>query len=125
MEGYELWLDPLRARLALVRGDLDALVGMIEGSDKWHWSTWRHLYGATTRLDALIALGQLEQAEEAAAQLVQPGTYLEPFALRTLGFVRGDPDLIAQAAERFEALGLNWHAAQTHDQLRSGCSDGP
>jgi class 3 adenylate cyclase len=124
IEGYPIWLDPLRARLALVRGDLDALVGMIDGSDKWHWSTWRHLYGAATRMDALIALGRLEQAEEEATRLVQPGTYLEPFALRTLGFVRRDPDLIAQAAERFEALGLNWHAAQTRDRLRSGRTDG-
>ena len=124
MEGYELWLDPLRARLAIVRGNLDALVGIIEGSDKWYWSTWRHLYGAATRLDTLIALGRLEEAEEAAGPLVQPGTYLEPFALRTLGFVRRDPDLMAQAVERFAALGLNWHAAQTRDQLRSARSNG-
>jgi hypothetical protein len=62
----------------------------------------------------LIALGRLEEAEEQATRLVQPGTYLEPFALRTLGVVRRNPDLIAQAAQRFEALGLNWHAAQTH-----------
>ena len=55
MEGYELWLDPLRARLALVRGDLDALGGMIEGSHKWHWVTWNHVNGVATRLDALIA----------------------------------------------------------------------
>jgi hypothetical protein len=119
MEGYEIWLDPLRARLAMVRGNLEALVGMIDGSDKWHWTTWRHLYGATTRLDALIALGRLEQAEEVATPFVQPGTYMEPFALRTLGLARRDPDLIAEAVERFEALGLTWHAAQTRDQLRS------
>ena len=120
MEGYELSLDPLRARLALIRGDLDALGGLIEGSHKWLWVLSRHLYGAATRLDALIALDRLEQAEEQATRFLQPGTYLEPFALRTLGFVQGDLDLIAQAAERFEALGLDWHAAQTRDQLRSG-----
>jgi class 3 adenylate cyclase len=119
MEGYGIWLDPLRARLALVRGDLDALGGLIEGSHDWQWVTWRHMYGAATRLDALIALGRLEQAEEAATRFVQPGTYMEPFALRTLGFVRRDPDLVAQAVQRFEALGLAWHAAETRDQLRS------
>jgi hypothetical protein len=124
MEGYGYWLDPLRTRLALVRGDLDALGGMIEGSDKWPWVTYNHMNGAATRLDALVALGRLEQAEEVATLFVQPGTYMEPFALRTLGFVRRDPDLIAQATERFEALGLTWHAAQTRDQLRSGRSDG-
>ena len=59
-----------------------------------------------------------------AGPLVQPGTYLEPFALRTLGFVRRDPDLMDQAVDRFEALGLDWHAAQTRDQLRSRRGDG-
>ena len=118
MEGYGLWLDPERARLALVRGDRDALAEVIEGSDRWLWIIWPHMNSAVARLDALIALGHLEEAEEQATRLVQPDTYLEPFALRTLGVVRRNPDLIAQAAERFEALGLNWHAAQTHDQLR-------
>ena len=113
MEGYGGWLDPPRARLAMVRGDLDALGPMIEGSDMWLWTIWRHLDGAATRLDALIALGRLEEAEARAIPLVQPGTYLEPFALRTLGVVRRDPNLIAQAVERFEALDLSWHAAQT------------
>ena len=120
MEGYEMWLDPLRARLALVRGDLDALGCLIEGSSNWTWITWRHVNHAAIRLDVLIALGRLQQAEEEAIPLVQPATYLEPFALRTLGFVRRDHDLIAQAAERFEALGLNWHAAQTRDRITSG-----
>ena len=122
MEGYEIWLDPLRARLALVRGDLDALGRLIEASDDWHWVTWRHQYGTATRLDALIALGRLEQADEQATRTLQPGTYLEPFALRTLGIARRDPDLIARAVERFVALGLDWHAAQTRDQLPSGRS---
>ena len=44
---------------------------------------------------------------------VQPGTYLEPFALRALGIVREDASLLERAAERFEALGLDWHAART------------
>ncbi len=119
MEGYEVWLDPPRSRLAIVRGDLDALGGMIEESHNWLWLTWRHLDGAVTRMDALIALGRLEQAEEQATRLLLPGTYLEPFALRTLGVVRRDPGLIAQAVKRFKALGLNWHAAETRETLRS------
>jgi hypothetical protein len=119
LEGYEIWLDPPRARLALLRGDLEVLAGMIEGSDRWLWSTWQHLYGATTRLDVLVALGRLGEAEEQALRLLQPGTYVEPFALRTLGFVRGDSALIAQAAQRFEELGLHWRAAETRDRLRS------
>ena len=44
-----------------------------------------------------------------------PGTYLEPFALRTLGIARGEPALVAQAQERFAAMGLDWYAAQTRE----------
>ena len=54
-----------------------------------------------------------EEAEEAAVPLLQPGTYLEPFALRTLGVVRSDRALTEQAVERFDAMGLRWHAAKT------------
>jgi class 3 adenylate cyclase len=119
MEGYEIWLDPLRARLALVRGDLETLEGLMEGSHDWAWTIWQHLYGATARLDALAALGRSEEAEAEGTKYRQPGTYMEPFALRTLGLVRRDPELIAQAVGRFEALGLNWHAAETRDRLGS------
>jgi hypothetical protein len=48
-----------------------------------------------------------------AAPVLHPGTYLEPFALRALGLIREDETLVARAAERFEALGLGWHAART------------
>ena len=44
-------------------------------------------------------------------------TYLEPFALRALGIVCEDERLIAQALERFEAMQLEWHAAQTRAAL--------
>jgi hypothetical protein len=59
--------------------------------------------------------GDLERLEaaEAATPLLQPGTYLEPFALRTLGLAQGDRALMEQAVERFEAMGLGWHAAKT------------
>jgi hypothetical protein len=45
--------------------------------------------------------------------LLRPGTYLEPFALRALGIVRGDPALVDEAAFRFDTMALGWHAAQT------------
>jgi len=48
---------------------------------------------------------------------LQPGTYLEPFALRALGFARDDEGLIAQAIQRFQAMGLDWHAAETKKLL--------
>jgi hypothetical protein len=38
---------------------------------------------------------------------------VEPFALRALGSVREDEALLKEAADRFEAIGLDWHAAET------------
>ncbi len=113
MAGYQLFLDPLRARLALIRGDLEQQEGLLEKMDLWYWATHGHLLGVTTRLDVLLALGRTDAVEESAIPLVQPGTYVEPFALRALGLVRGDSALISQAIDRFEALGLDWHAAHT------------
>ena len=43
--------------------------------------------------------------------------YLEPFALRALGRVRGDRELGRRAVEAFDALGLGWHAAETRALL--------
>jgi hypothetical protein len=112
-EGYGFWLDPLRARFAIARGDLVALAELVEESEKWLWAVYDHVFGAATRLEALVALGRLDQAAEDATRLVQPDTYLEPFALRTLGLARQDEGLLARAVERFEALGLLWHASRT------------
>jgi hypothetical protein len=114
-EGYEMWLDALRARLALIRGDLDRVEALLDGSEKWCWPIWNYVNGLAARLDALVALGRAEEAVEDAERHALPGTYLEPFALRTLGVARGDPALVAQAQERFEAMGLDWYAAQTRD----------
>ena len=108
------WLDPPPAHLALLRGDLDRLDALLEASGAtWQLTQDGSLYALATKLDALIALGRAEEAEEAATALLEPGTYLEPFALRTLGRVRSDRALTEQAVERFEAMGLGWHAAKT------------
>ena len=112
--GMGFWLDPPPAHLALLRGDLERLDALLESSGAtWHWSADGSLYAQATKLEALIALGRTREAEEAATPLLQPGTYLEPFALRTLGLVQGDRALMEQAVERFEAMGLDWHAAKT------------
>jgi hypothetical protein len=37
----------------------------------------------------------------------------EPFALRALGIVRADEQLLDEAADRFRDLGLGWHSDQT------------
>jgi tetratricopeptide (TPR) repeat protein len=112
--GMGFWLDPPPAHLALLRGDLERLEALLESSGAtWHWSQDGSLYAQATKLEALIALGRTREAAEAATPLLQPGTYLEPFALRTLGLAQGDRALMEQAVERFEAMGLGWHANKT------------
>jgi class 3 adenylate cyclase len=112
-EGYGYWLDPLRARLALIRGDLDRVESLLDGSEMWSWKVYDFVHCVAARLDALVAVGRAAEAAESAERYALPGTYLEPFALRTLGAARSDPALVSRAHERFEALGLDWHAAQT------------
>ena len=113
-EGYGVLLDPPRARLAMIRGDLDRVEALLEGAEKWHWQTWNYVNGVATRLDAFVVVGRAAEAANDAEHYAIPGTYLEPFALRTLGIARGNPALVAQAQERFHDLGLDWYAAQTH-----------
>jgi hypothetical protein len=67
--------------------------------------------------DGLAAIGARERVESEADRTLRRGTYLEPFALRALGIVRGDRSLIDLAAGRFEAFGLGWHAARTRELL--------
>jgi hypothetical protein len=70
-----------------------------------------------TRLDGLAAVRDREGAEDEAGRHLRPNTYLEPFALRTLGVVREDEELVRLAEDRFRGLGLEWHAAQTRALL--------
>jgi hypothetical protein len=44
---------------------------------------------------------------------VNPMTYLGAFALRALGFARRDTSMMNDALARFEAMGLEWHVAET------------
>jgi hypothetical protein len=66
-----------------------------------------------THLDGLAAIGDGARVEAEAPRLLEPNTYLEPFALRALGVAREDARLIERAVVRFEAFGLDWHAART------------
>ena len=100
-----------RMRLALLRGDRDALAELL---------AVHGLHGATfgvaelgARLDALVFLGDRERVEAEASRLLKRGTYLEPFALRALGIAREEDSLLTEAEARFSALGLDWHRAQT------------
>jgi hypothetical protein len=74
---------------------------------------WWSIAASAARLDALVRLGADERVEEEAEPLVvHTGTYIEPFALRALGYVRNDRALISRALEAFAALGVRWHAEQ-------------
>jgi class 3 adenylate cyclase/tetratricopeptide (TPR) repeat protein len=102
-------------RLSLVRGDRTRLTSLLESHAFRMW-----VYGPgvmTARLDALTALRDRERIEAEAPPFARPGLLLEPFALRALGAVRGDDELLERAQERFAALGLDWHAAQTERLL--------
>jgi hypothetical protein len=65
------------------------------------------------RVRSPSALGDRRRLEPEPAPLLRTGIYLEPFALRALGIVRGDKVLMEQAIARFEAMALDWHADQT------------
>jgi class 3 adenylate cyclase/tetratricopeptide (TPR) repeat protein len=115
MEGHGLALDNVRVRIALARGDLDE-VGRLVGPEP----SFRFVFGVPTlaaRLDALAAIRDRPRLEQEAPPFLRPGTYFEPFALRALGVVREDAEQIERALERFEALHLDWHAAQTRALL--------
>ena len=105
-EGYRLFIDPPRIRLALARQELGDLAQLASSEPEW-WEP------PSAFLDALAALGDRERIEAEAPKWLQEGTFGEPFALRALGIARGDRTLLRQALERFEAMELSWHAEQT------------
>jgi class 3 adenylate cyclase len=120
MQGYEFTLAGPRIALALVRGDLAAVERLVDvepGVGGRRTLTWFALSRQAVRLDALAALGTRDRIEREAPALTRSRTYLEPFALRALGRVREDEQLLEQALDRFETLGLDWHAEQTRALL--------
>jgi hypothetical protein len=125
-QGFEggdvgIWLDPPLAHLALLRGDLERVDALLASSGAlWQWTTDCSLYSLATKLDALIAVGRASEAETLATTLLEPATYLEPFALRALGRIRADSALTERAVERFGALGLGRHADRTRALAGAG-----
>ena len=119
MEGHGLVLEGPRVRLELIRGNLDAVRRLLGEDDLVaKQRTGYHLGRISIRLDALVALRDRALLEQEAPQFLDPGTYLEPFALRALGIARENEALVEQAQERFHALGLAWHAGQTERLVR-------
>ena len=114
MEGYGLTIDAPRLRLALIRNDLEAAERLLESGQAMYFA---RTAATATRLDALAALGRREDVEDEAEPLLQRSAYLQPFALRALGQVRGDKRFLAEAIGSFEKMGLDWHAAETRALL--------
>ena len=119
MEGYDAILSAPRIRLRLLEDDLGAVEELLRAGYDVRRQTSFYPATASARLDALAALGDRERVEAEAPMLLKRGTYLEPFALRALGQVREDETLIQQAVERFEAMWLDRHAAETRALLAS------
>ena len=121
MTGYDDILNTGRLRLSLELDELDEVERLLAASPEALriGTGWFSLVGAPARLDALAALGHAERLEAEAEPLLRPGTCLEPYALRALGVVRGDEQLLAQALERFERLGLTAAAEETRAVARS------
>jgi hypothetical protein len=107
-----------RISLALARGDISAVAELLPaeppapgGRPPWD------VYVLPLRLDALSVLRDRERVETEARVVLKRGTYFEPFALRALGVVREDAELLEQAIARFEAMDLVWHVRQTRALL--------
>ncbi len=113
-EGFGFRLFGPRVRLAMLRNELDVVEEMIDLDVARRGHDWMFTSAmVTTRLDALLALGRREEVEREAAPLASARSVLRPFALRALGVVRQDEALLQDAIARFEAFGLDWHAAET------------
>jgi hypothetical protein len=119
MKGYDSVLAAPRIGLALARGDLETVERLLD-LDEWAARGIIRTIKAgplAARLDGFAALGHANRIEAEAPRFLVAGTYLEPFALRALGQTRGDEALLEQACDRFEALGLGWHAETTRAAL--------
>jgi hypothetical protein len=116
MEGYRVWLVPARLRLAIARDDRDELRRLADTVGPEDLEPWAYEMPAAL-LDALITLGDRGSIEAEAPKWVRPNTYVEPFALRALGFARADESMLADAARRFDGMELDWFAEETRKLL--------
>ena len=108
MEGYRFEVD--RVDLAMALGELDRVKEIVAS---WRPGGFLEFDGVAVWLDALMALGRRGEIEREAPPFLKPGSYLEPFVLRALGYARRDEDLVHQAVRLFGEIGMSWHAAET------------
>ena len=104
-------VEPALLRLAVLRGDDREARRIVEAAPPMA-GPWG-VDGPAARLDALLALGELDQAAEEAAPFIEQESYTQPFALRAVGVSRGDASLLREAESRFETMGLGWRADET------------
>lgn len=112
MESRWRHFEAARIRLALARNDVEELRRLVDSIEfpvprPFGFDTVAVLF------DALAALGDRERIESEAPRWTRETTYMAPFALRALGVVRQEERMLNEAAMRFEAMGLAWHAAET------------
>jgi class 3 adenylate cyclase/tetratricopeptide (TPR) repeat protein len=112
MEGYRQWLYPPRVRLAVARSDLDEVRRLVDGIGPDDLLPWAYETPAAM-FDALVVLGDRKAIEVRAPEWLRPNTYVEPFALRALGFARADESMLNAAAARFDEMELGWFAGET------------
>lgn len=110
MEGYAFLAPRMRLEIAMARGELAEVERL---ADTWKPQGLDDMTGLGTRLDAFVMLDRRDAIKEEAPPLAAGGTYVEPFALRALGWAREDDDTILRAVALFEEMGLSWHAGQT------------
>jgi hypothetical protein len=96
----------------MARDDLDELRRLVDAIGPEDLEPWAYEMPAAL-MDALVALGDRGAIEVKASKWLRPNTYVGPFALRALGFARGDESMLADAAVRFEAMELDWFAGET------------
>jgi class 3 adenylate cyclase len=116
MTGYGWVVVWPQMDLARVRGDL-AEVRRLVDSIELEWLATPAFMRWPAFLDALAALADRDRIEAEAPQWIRPDAYAAPFAVRALGVVREDRALLADAVDRFEAMGLGWHAQETRKLL--------
>ena len=116
MEGYRQWLAPPRIRLAIARDDLGEVRRLVDAVGAEDLEPWAYEM-PSAMLDALVVLGDRGSIEAEAPKWLRPNTYVEPFALRALGFARADRVLLAEAAARFGEMELDWFAGETRRLL--------
>jgi hypothetical protein len=110
--------DSPKLRLALACDDLAGLRQLVDSLKPEAFLPYQFDRSAAL-LDSLVALGDRARIESDAPAALRPGTYLEPFALRALGFAREDRSLLEQAAARFEEMEADWFADETRDLIAS------